>query len=275
MENVKEYVDSFVTFGEPVEYKGLKIKPILAKDSIRFLEAVSVLQIEKNKIPSGEIIQMSYLEFMINFMVMYPEYFDDFTWILLKSLGIDYNEQILVDGFNPNEILAEKFPNNDTIYRFNGWDFELKLCHPRGATIKIQGVDFTSREFDDLRRIILYQNIYDFDEMPMSDDFRRVVEQYYAIKNRGIHKPTLEDKAVAIILNTSYTYDTLKNVPFRSFEKLFFDGIGKIDYIATKSLEPHLKEGKSIDHWVYKPVREKYSEVFSDTNEFANKFANM
>lgn len=275
MENVKEYVEQFVTFGNPVEYKGLKIKPILAKDALRFLDAVSVLQIEKNKIPSVEIIQMSYLEFMINFIVMYTEYFTDFAWILTTVLGIRFEKDKVINGFSDNEILIEEIPNKEVRYRLNGWDFELTLCHPRGAKITLQGVDFTTREFDDLRRIILYQNLYDYDETPMSDDFRRVIEQYYAIKNRGIHKPDLEDKAVAIILNTAYTFDTLQEVPFRSFEKLFYDGVGKIDYMATKSLEPHLKEGKSIDHWVYKPIREKYSEVFSDANEFANKFANM
>ena len=275
MENVKEYVEQFVTFGNPVEYKGLKIKPILAKDALRFLDAVSVLQIEKNKIPSVEIIQMSYLEFMINFMVMYTDYFNDFAWILTKVLGIGFEKDKVIKGFPDNEILIEEMPNKEVRYRLNGWDFELTLCHPRGAKITLQGVEFTTREFDDFRRIIMYQNIYDYDETPMSDDFRRVIEQYYAIKNRGIHKPDLEDKAVAIILNTAYTFDSLQEVPYRSFEKLFYDGVGKIDYMATKSLEPHLKEGKSIDHWVYKPIREKYSEVFSDANEFANKFANM
>lgn len=275
MENVKEYVEQFVTFGNPVEYKGLKIKPILAKDALRFLDAVSVLQIEKNKIPSVEIIQMSYLEFMINFIMSCNEYVSDFVWILQHTIGIKEDNEFIIEGFKLNEILVEELPSQDVIYRVNGWDFELKLCHPRGAEIILCGVKFTSREFDDLRRIILYQNIFEYDETPMSDDFRRVVEQYYTIKNRGIHKPTLEDKMVAIILNTAYTIDSLGEVPFRSFEKLFYDGVGKIDYIATKSLEPHLKEGKSIDHWVYKPIREKYSEVFSDANEFANKFANM
>lgn len=275
MENVKEYVEQFVTFGNPVEYKGLKIKPILAKDALRFLDAVSVLEIEKNKIPSVEIIQMSYLEFMINFIMSCNEYVSDFVWILQHTIGIKEDNEFIIEGFKVNEILVEELPSQDVIYRVNGWDFELKLCHPRGAEIVLCGVKFTSREFDDLRRIILYQNIFEYDETPMSDDFKRVVEQYYAIKNRGIHKPTLEDKMVAIILNTAYTIDSLGEVPFRSFEKLFYDGVGKIDYIATKSLEPHLKEGKSIDHWVYKPIREKYSEVFSDANEFANKFANM
>ena len=51
MDNVKEYVAKFATFfGNPVEYKGLKIKPILAKDALRFLDAVAVLQIEKNRV---------------------------------------------------------------------------------------------------------------------------------------------------------------------------------------------------------------------------------
>ena len=125
MENVKEYVEQFVTFGNPVEYKGLKIKPILAKDALRFLDAVSVLQIEKNKIPSVEIIQMSYLEFMVNFMMAYNEYTADFVWILQHALGMEENEKFIIEGFEPNEILIEELPSEEIVYRINGWDFEL------------------------------------------------------------------------------------------------------------------------------------------------------
>ena len=85
----------------------------------------------------------------------------------------------------------------------------------------------------------------------------------------------MEDKVVANILNSSYTYETLKDVPLRMFDKMFYDGIGKFDYIATKSLEPHLEKGHSIDHWIYKPIREKYSEVFKDAGEVARKITSI
>ena len=107
MENVKEYVEPFASFDEPVEYKGLTIKPILAKDAIRFFDAVSVLQIEKNKFPVVEIIQMSYLEFMCNFMVAYPKYFQDFLWILEHALDMSCESERVIEGFKPNEILLE------------------------------------------------------------------------------------------------------------------------------------------------------------------------
>ena len=275
MENVKEYVENFATFGDPVEYKGLKIKPILACDALEFMKAIEVFQIEKNKIPSVEIIRMSYLQFILSLMI-HTEDFSNFLWILEKTLGLSYREDLRKEGWEePNAILLQEMPNGDAFYYINGWDLEMKLSHCGGAEITIAGVHLTASEFNDYKDIVLFQNIYDYDDTVLSDDVRRVVEQYYALKNKGIRIPTLEDKAAAIILNTSYTYETLKTVPLRSFEKLFHDSVSKVDYIATKSLEPHLKEGQSIDHWIYKPIREKYSEVFRDAGELTRKITSI
>ena len=82
MENVKEYVEKFTTFGDPVDFKGLKIKPITVRDSERFLDAVDVFKIEKNKIPDVSIIQMSYLEFLIGVIGLDEEYRNAFLWLL-------------------------------------------------------------------------------------------------------------------------------------------------------------------------------------------------
>lgn len=276
VEDVKGYVENFAAFGIPVEYKGLKIKPIVAEDAMAFLRAVEVFRIEKNKIPSIEIIRMSYLEFMLSLLI-HQEDFSDFLWILEKTLDISFDAKLCKEGWedHPDEILMEELPNGDAFYYINGRDLEMKLRHRGGAEITIKGVHFTSSEFDDFRSIILFQNIYDYDDMVLSDDVRRVVEQYYALKNKGIHHPTMEDKTVANILNTSYTQEMLRKVPYRTFEKMFHDGVNEVDYIATKSLEPHLKEGHSIDHWIYKPIREKYSEVFKDAGELARKITSI
>lgn len=274
MENVKEYVEKFTTFGEPVDFKGLKIKPIIVKDADRFFDVVNAIQIEKNKIPSIDVIRMSYLEFLFSMMALDKECLNQFTSLLSLTLGMESNKKNLIDGFPENEILSQSFPNGSTVYYINGWDVTASI-HKGKSSITIQGVKLTASDFDTFRKIILFQNIDEYDDAEMSDDFRRIIEQYYALKFKNIHQPTLEDKMMAVIASTSYTVETIKTLPLRTFEKLFACCISKVDYIATKPLEIHLEKGKSIDHWVYHPIRDKYAGIFGDAQELANKVTSL
>ena len=61
----------------------------------------------------------------------------------------------------------------------------------------------------------------------------------------------------------------------RTFDNLFNSIIAETDYIATKALEVHLPKGKTIDHWIYKPERQKYMEVFKDADTVAKKVTSM
>lgn len=276
MENVKEYVEKFTTFGEPVDYKGLKIKPIVVRDAEKFLDAIDVFQIEKNKIPDINIIRMSYLEFLMGIMAMDKLYVDDFLCLLSLTLGMKYKEEDRVGGeeFGANELLSQSLPNGDSTYYINGWDLEINIKKGK-ATIRLMDSVLSSNEFDEFIKIIMFQNIDDYDDMEMSDDFRRVVSQYYALKYKGIHEPTLEDKMMAIIVSSSYTMETIKEMPMRSFDRLFSCSVKKVDYIATKPLEIHMKEGESVDHWIFYPKRDKYSEIFGDANELAKKVTSI
>lgn len=275
MDNIKEYVSKYTTFGIPIDYKGLKIKPVLVKDAELFLDAIEVFRIEKNKIPSVEIIQMSYLEFLMGMIAINQDYLNAFLTLLSLTLGMQYNESYKKEGdiFAPNELLSQKINDKNSFYYINGWDIEVVVCNGK-ASIKIMGTTLTSSEFDVFRHIVLFQNIADYDDIDMSDDFKRVIEQYYALKFKGIHDPTLEEKMLAIIMSTSYTIESLAQVPLRSFDKLFDYSVKKADYIATKPLEPHLKEGYSIDHWVFYPERDRFADVFGDPAEITKKVTN-
>ena len=275
MKDIKKYVDYHSTFGDPIIYNNIKIYPVLAKDYYEFLSVVDVLRINKNESADIEIIQMSYLYYLIQ-LILYDEGVKKaFLKLLNLSLHMKSEEEKVNKKFAENDILLQVLPNGADYY-INGWNIEIRI-RKRHATLLIDGNAINANEFEDFRRIILFQNLHDFDEveMNMSNDFRQVVEKYYELKNRGIHNPTLEEKALAIISHTGYTLDIVKSLPMRSFDNLFSTIIAETDYIATKALEPHLKSGQSIDHWMYKPKRQKYMEMFQDAESVAKKVTSI
>lgn len=275
MKDIKKYVDYHSTFGDPIIYNNIKIYPVLAKDYYDFLRVADILKINKNESADIEIIQMSYLYYLIQ-LILYDERFKNtFLDLLNLSLHMQLEKDKLNEGFAENEILLQRLPNGADYY-INGWDIEIRI-RKRQATLIIKGNTISSKDFEDFRRIVLFQNLHDFDEieMGMSDDFREVVEKYYELKNRGLHQPDLEEKALVIISHTGYSLDAVKSLPMRLFDNLFSTIIAETDYIATKALEPHLKSGHSIDHWIYKPKRQKYMEVFQDAETVAKKVTSI
>ena len=57
-----------LTFDDPIDYKGLLLYPVSVKKINKFLQASSVLRIQKEYIPDKEVIKMSYLKFLITNM---------------------------------------------------------------------------------------------------------------------------------------------------------------------------------------------------------------
>lgn len=276
MDDIKGYVDKFATFGHPVEYKGLKMEPIVVGNSERFYEIVGVLQIEKNKIPDVEVIQMSYLEFLLTLCVNDVEILDNMLELFDLVFSDMYKDSLLVQegNFSPHELLFIQLSDNENIYFPNGWDLQMKL-DGKSSTLTIHDVELNANDFDNIIKIIMYQNIYDYKEEEMSEDFRKVVEQYYALKNKGMHKPTLEERMMAVIVTTAYTMEQIEKMPLRSFDALFHASVSKVDYISSKALEPHLKEGCHIDHWIYYPEKGKYDGVFKDAESLAKQITSL
>ena len=276
MDNIKGYVDKFATFGHPVEYKGLTMEPIVVGNSERFYEIVGVLQIEKNKIPDVEIIQMSYLEFLLTLCVSNAEILDDMLELFDLVFGNMYKDSLLSkdDDFSPHELLFMQLSDDEGIYFPNGWDLQIKL-NGKSSTLVIHGVELNANDFDDVIKIILYQNIYDYKDEEMSEDFRKVIDQYYALKNKGVHKPTLEERMMAVIVTTAYTMEQVEKMPLRSFDALFHASVSKVDYISSKALEPHLKEGHHVEHWIYYQEKGKYDGVFKDAESLAKQITSL
>ena len=281
MDNIKEYIERYVTFGQPVQYCGLEIKPILVKDFYQFVNAKNILNIDKNKIPDVEIIQMTYLRFLTLMIVENEDMREDFLTILALTLGLKYDSEKRNTSFKPNEVLAQQTRKNESHFYINGWDIAFRIRENETWLQLYVGddmVEINDSQFDDLKNIILFQNIYDYDDLEMSDDFRRVIEEYYALKNKDIIIPTLEDRLMAVVVSSGYTLEQLYNMPLRLFDALFEYSVSKLEYQVNKliiNLAQGEIKGFNLSHWVYKTKKDKYSEVFTNAQDLVNKFNSL
>jgi len=251
IQDVKQYIEPFVALNKPIPYKSLQIFPIKIKDIYEFMFAYDVINVEKNKIPNVEVIQMSYL---------------DFIFFKLMKDETKFSNEITLGN-----IWAHKFSLIMKLcLNVESNDIELVIDKNK-INLNIKGETINSKEFDEIRKIIMFQNFYDYDDRPMSDDFKKVIEKYYSLKNKNKIMPTIENKKDVIITHTSYKDDEIENITYRRFEKMFNSIVSKTDFIANVIFKSQGTK-EPLEHWVYKDKKDKYSEVFSDAEEFAKQF---
>jgi hypothetical protein len=232
IQDVKKYIEPYVSLSIPIPYENLLLYPIKVSQYFEFVNSINILLIEKNKIADIKIIQMSYLKFIATLLSSNDENSNFYNCAFFTLMSLVFNTDV-------EKIAIEE---------------KDKQC-----VLKINDVLLSAKQFDDVKKIILFQNLIDYDDTPMSDDYKKVIEDYYALKNKGIVAPSFEQKINVVISNTAYTEDSIKDMTYRRFCGLFNIIVEKTEYIVgcngyTRKEPP--------EHWIYKSHKDKYSEVF-------------
>ena len=171
--NIDLYRRAYFYFDKPVDYvindKILYIHPVLVKDSEIFLSSVSILDTDKNSSDSVEIIQMSYLDFIYKVLFQDEINISRFINILRYCLHIE-NPEIGYDE-NQKPFLKDK----DT------------------------GIVIKSKDFENIRRLILYQNLVHYDDEYINPEAKKAMDELNSLRNANIELPSIERK-MAIIM---------------------------------------------------------------------------
>ena len=188
----KNYYDE-LTFDDPIDYKGLLLYPVSIRKINKFLQSSSVLRIQKEYIPDKEIIKMSYLKFlMTNIDKEKEEYGESLTFDLLALC--------CMICMRIEEI---------SIRLFIGEDDKAKLI--------LNDVEINENDFDYLRKLILYQNLPNYDDELMNPDLKNDLEQADKIKNGGEETEDFEHLIANLVIGTGMNIDDVKNLPIRKF----------------------------------------------------------
>ena len=141
----------------------------------------------------------------------------------------------------------------------------------------INGQKIVSKDFDRLKEIVLFQNMPDYRDDSWVDpelkkDYNTRME---LLRRKNDAHATLEKKVVALSITTNLKIEEIFEMSIRKFTtalSLVDDLINyKIMKTAAMSGFVQMPEGKTIEHWLYKPEKDMYGDAYADLGEAKQK----
>lgn len=250
-------LNKYAPFNIPVPYKDWDIYQVKLKDYYDVNIMLSLFEVDKNTLGQIEFISMSNLRFILLVSYSNEEYLTCFDKLLRVCLNISDDEVIKICMTDSSEYLSIGIPIGVT----KGGDFIMD-----DKTAKI----ITSEDFDEIKRIILFQNVLDYTDEYIDPDVKRATDEYYRLKNKGI-RVSLEHKIICVQMRTGMTTEAIGDLTIRNFQQLFDVIAEESDYNSLRIAEANGAKFKTpVTHWAYKERKDKYASAFCDADAFTD-----
>lgn len=243
---------TYFWFDKPVPYKlannnVININPIDVQTAELFLWCIDIISIDKNSLADPKYISMSYLDFIIQTFVM-----------------------------NEDKALAQEAVTKITnIFALClGWKDEIKIGYNDRLKVVLHLGDMTitGSQFEDIRRIILYQNLLDFDDSYINPDVKKAIEDTERAKNKNLDPPNLERRMAIISAHTGISKSEQMTMTYRSHSALFREVYGEVDYTSARTAvligNMFSKQKSEFDDWIYRKKHNKYEKYFTSERDY-------
>ena len=242
--DINYYKDTYFTFDEPVPYKLkcgeiLYISPIYLINYMLFITSYGILNIDKNSTNDVEIISMSYLKFLVERVFPYSkESIQQFVNICILCMGLKEPEIKLTD--NKRVVLYDKDNSNLLI---------------------------TQKEFDDIKKIILYQNLLNFDDSYINPELKESMEELDRLKNKNLEPPSLERRIAIITSHCGMNKKEQLEMTIRSHSLLFQEVSKEVEYLCSKPIA--IYAGKPNDvNWIFEKKKGKFDDYITSKETY-------
>lgn len=149
------------------------------------------------------------------------------------------------------------------------------------TALMVDGHLITKNDFNKLRQIVLFQNYSDYaDESGIDPEIKKDHDEKIRIQqmNNDVHA-TIEKKVVCLSITTNYKFEEIYNMSIRRFTMALSTVDDLINYKIMKQAVSSgfvsLPKGKSIEHWIYKPIRDIYGDSYKSTDQINEEVSNL
>ena len=237
------YKKAYFYFDKPVEYpikdRFIKIYPIMVEDSEVFLSSMNILLVDKNSAPSVEIIQMSYLEFIYKVLFQDEVNIDRFANILKYCLHIN-SPKIGFDEKNKPYLVDKE-----------------------------SGILIGPKDFDNIKRLILYQNLVHYDDEYVNPEIKAMMNEIDELKNKGVDSPNIERRIAIITAHCGLSKREQLQMTYRSHSLLFEEVYGEVEFTTLRPVALFGGNGDKIDNWIYKKKKDKFDGYVTDADKYS------
>lgn len=221
----------------------LKITPVKLVDSAIFLSSCGILEIDKNSCNDVDIIQMSYLKYLATKVCVgkSPTIYQ-MTNICLLCLGFTIPD-FYIDEKGKTFLINYAEDNKTVLFTIN------------------------AKEFDEIKKIILYQNFPNYDDQYINPELKQAMAEQDALKNKDIITPSLERKMGIISAHTGITKTEQKEMTLREHTILFEEVCGEVEYSAVKGVACFGGKNDSVQ-WIYKKSKGKFDDYITSVENY-------
>lgn len=236
--DIKALERAYFYFDDPVPYYlkhgEIKIRPVSLRKSEIFMASIGIFSIDKNALPDAQIISMSYLEFLMKVVLVDEVSVAKFLNILNLCLDI-----------------------HAPTFRFNERGKPI-LCDTE------RDIQITAKEFEDVRRIILYQNISHFDDSYISPDLKEAMEAEDKLRNKNHKTPNLERRMAIITAHCGLSKKEQQEMTFRAHNQLFSEVCGEVDFMTVRPIAIYGGKADKMEHWIFASEKDKLDGYITD-----------
>lgn len=285
-DTIEYYKQMYIEMDENIPFKDKFLHPIKAKDYYNFYGTIGCFTLDKNKDPEG--IALSNLEYILKnieldatriyhrkLMKLLEMCFEPENIIFCPDCEIGITQEDITNFIS--SISQDKEKSNKEIKLIEDFSKCSKCGKTMIDTIRY-GIDeknrycimignsiITKKDYDDLRQLVCYQNMPDFNNTYVDPELQAELDEVARLKNREVEMPTFEKQMCCISAGSSYRFEELKEISLRKFVLLLKTIDYKLHYQIYKSGETSgtVKFERPLDHWIYEKKKSNLDDTIS------------
>jgi len=309
---LKRYELEYFREDKPIPFCGLLIYPVQVRHYEEFASCCTCLTLNKNEDPMG--IRFSHLDYLINKMNI-KENDEGKIWtyklqrlfeiIFRLSNGIKcknekcnhiikYSDDVLRNYFKEVTQKLEEAKSKNTEFEApklhcpecGGTDFSemigiIQDPQTKKNAFTVNGHIINRDDWAKLRQIVLFQNYPDYvDDSWVDPEIKKDHEEKLRLQQQknDLHA-SIEKKVVCLSIATHYNCEEIYDMSIRRFTMTLTATEDLINYKIMKQAVMSgfvsLPKGQSIEHWMWKPVKDIYGDSYKDADSVQQSVSNL